>query len=152
MILMANVSLVEPAARHDVICSGHTPTLRTVFASLWFKFRCQFRVFLVFSVFYYFLLFCYVFELRLATPFVVSGPIDLLALLFAIRMSWLQSCLSGLSGLELERERSLAVSTARIQVQLRRILDSSRTSNALHNFSAKVHKVIVTPARNSLTC
>lgn len=89
------------------------------------------------------------FELRFATPFVVSGPIDLLALLFAIRMSWLQSCLSGLSGLELEleRERSLAVSTARIQVQLSCLLDSSRTSNALHNFSAKVHKFI----RNSRT-
>lgn len=77
----------------------------------------NFVVSLEFFSFLSFLLFCYVFELRFATPFAVSGPIDLLALLFAIRMSWLQSCLSGLSGLELDRERSLAVSTARIQVQ-----------------------------------
>lgn len=57
--------------------------------------------------FYYYTLFCYVFELRFATPFVVSGPIDLLALLFAIRMSWLQSCLSGLSGRARAREREI---------------------------------------------
>lgn len=114
---------------------------------------CDLNFVLLVSVFYFcFLFFFWVFLLvillrvRFATPFVSVGPIDLLlALLFAIRMeSWLQSCLSGLSG------RAVRSLETRLRIQVQRVNSTSRTWHTLHNFLGKIHAVIITPAQTFL--